>query len=291
MDSERFFKEISAKVLECGRHSLDIQEGIRSLEKDEDPENQAASALTEADIKVQEELLRYFLDQGYDFKIFAEEDTRYVDEFPEEGDTLVSLDPVDGTLAYKNNLPNFCTVLAVYEKGCLDGVMVHTPAFGKFYCATQDVENSWVWTPTESGEFLREDFVYVPKCDKVVLTYNPKKIDPEGKQAEKLDQLRESGFEVHEIDKKGKMDPNIGINSILRGEISAYFRSNVPCLDWGPISLIMEKAGGVVSDYQGRNPDLHRYWGRTDGAKDSRLQSIIVSGNSTIHNTLVDILR
>jgi len=291
MNTEQFFRDILPKLQETGKYALSIQEGIRSLSKGIDPENQAASALTEADIIVQEELLKYFLDKSYGFRIFAEEDTRYVDQFPSEGDTIVSLDPVDGTLAYKTNLPNFCTVLAVYEKGFLDGVLVHTPAFGKFYAATQNRERSWIWTPEEPGDFVMEDFVYVPKSRNVVLTYNPKKIDPNGKQAKKLDKLRELGIVVHEIDKKDKLDPAIGINSILRGEISAYFRTDVPCLDWGPISLIMGKAGGIVTDYNGQNPDLHRYWGRTDGTKESRLPSIVVSGDVTLHSTLVDVLK
>ena len=291
MNTERFFEQIMPKVQECGRTALSIQKGIKQMTKGNELENQAKSALTEADLRVQEEMLKYFLDNGYNFRIFAEEETRFVDQFPKDGDVTVSLDPIDGTRAYMNNLPNFCTVIAVYQKGCLDGVLVNTPAFERAYTATRDGSKSMLWTPDGTGGFARQEFLYLPKVKDTVLTYNPKKADPDGSTAKRLDILRSLGIAVNEIDKKEMTDHSIGINSILRGEINAYFRTDVPCLDWGPISLLMEKAGGAVTDYDGNRDDIYRYWGRTDGSKESRLPSMIVSGDIELYRTVVDVLK
>jgi len=294
MDTENFFRAVLPMVEKCGKYALAVQDTIPHLSKGDDPENLAQSALTEADIQVQEDLLKFFLDNGFNFRIFAEEETKYVDMFPKTGRVLVTVDPIDGTVAYKNRLPNFCTVIAVYVEGCLDGVMLHTPFDGRSYVATQAQPKSLVWTfSSESGVYASEELICIPKSRDILITYSPKKEDPNGEEAKRFEGLEAMGFTVNQFDKKDKMNPRVGLNSILRGEIAAYFRKNVPCLDWGPISLIVEKAGGTVTDYNGNRPDMHRYEGRTDCPKPMRLPSIIVSprGNEDIHGKLVSVLK
>lgn len=295
MDPERFFEKIIPRIADFGRYALAIQDCVRFTTKGSDLENKAASALTDADYMVQEGLLRYFLEQGYRFRVFAEEESPYLKEFPTEGNITLSLDPLDGTAAYIKGFKSFCTVVGIYKGQTLKASLVHIPADKKFYAATQDIERSWIWTPKsedyEEKGYERQNFTYVPKCSNVVLTYNPKKEDPEGKTAKQLERLRAMGITVHELD---KAVTNISLCSILRGDISGYFRRNVPCLDWRPISLIIEKAGGTVTDYNGNRNYHYQNKSDCDGtiSEDFRLPSIIVSGkgNEKIHQDLVSVL-
>lgn len=279
MDVEKFFEEILPRVDDFGRYALAIQNNVHSMSKGSDPEERASNALTDADFIVQEGLLRFFLEKKYNFKVYAEETSPYLDKFPKESEFIVSIDPIDGTLAYKSGLPNFCIVIGVYKNFNLVGTLVHTPFDGKFYCATVNREHAWILKPSDlKDEYIKNDFLFSKEHENEILTYKLSE-----KKVKKIEAL---GIKVNEVDKIDKWNPRIGINSIFRGEIAAYLIDEASALDWGPISLIVEKAGGVVSDYNGKSKNIHRY--KFVNSKMINESSIIVSSDKDFHKALVD---
>ncbi|MBS3081171.1 hypothetical protein J4221_06885 [Candidatus Pacearchaeota archaeon] len=278
----QFFCDIFPRINDFGKYALAIQNGVHIMQKDYIDKLIVNTALTDADFIVQEGLLRTFLVNGYDFRTLTEENSPYNEKFSLENDILVSLDPIDETLAYMNNLPNFCIILGVFRKGKLEGSLIHTPAYEKCYCASVEEENAWIWEKDIDNRFKRNSFSYSLNDENIVFTYKA----PD----DLVRKLERSGLKVYSGEKNASLE-GITAHSILRGKISAFFRTNAPAIDWGPISLIMEKGGGFVTDYEGKREGIYQYWNRKDKWRDSRIPSLVVSGNEEIHNKILNLIR
>ncbi len=284
-DPELFFATILDDIQALGHESLRIQDGIKTYVKG-DASNYAASALTEADLIVQEGILKAIWDAGYDCQINGEESdqykSEYLDKFSKDSDVLVSIDPIDGTLAYKNNLPNFCIVISVYKEGKLVGAMVHTPAYNKTYAACEGQNDSWTWEHNEkTGTYEKVKFKIQAGDTDNLITYKA--------SDEEAEALRDQDFTVHRLERKGEVDENFALNSIFRGELAGYFRSNAPSLDWVPIGYIVEKAGGQTTNFQGETTDLYQLW--NDKGREGRIPSVLVTTSAKIHQKVVDVLK
>jgi len=282
LNINNFFEDILPRVDYFGRYALAIQKYVYSTEKGNSNDSKTKRALTDADFIVQEGLLRTFLEKNYCFKIFAEENSPYNDKFPSKEDTLITLDPIDETLAYMNNLPNFCIILGVFNKGTLEGALVHTPFDRKFYYATQEKEKSWVWEADDEQNYAKRPLYYNQNSNNIVVTY---KSEPKV-----VSSLENTGIKVYQSDKNTSLQ-GIATHSILRREISAFFRQNVPAIDWAPLSLLIEKAGGFVTDYNGKRDNIYQYWERKDGWQESRIPSLVVSWDRELHDKILEVLK
>ncbi len=278
-----FFEDIFPRIADYGIYALAIQKYVYSMIKTYTDDLRVNTALTDADFMVQEGLLRTFIDKGYIFSIFAEENSPYNEKFPLENDILVTLDPIDETLAYMNNLPNFCITLGVFNRGTLEGALIHTPAYEKCYCASIEDENSWMWEKNskKSNEYIKSHFSFTQQRNNIVVTYkSPDKV---------VNKLENLGVKVYRAENNASLE-GITIHSILRGEIAAFFRTNAPAIDWAQITLIMEKGGGMVTDYDGNKNEIFQYWNRKDKWSDSRIPSLVVSANKGIHEKILRVV-
>ncbi len=264
---EEFFDAILPTVQLFGDIAYVRQFAVEPLYKGKACDNEALRVYTEEDLIVQNGIARdleLLLDR-FTFSFLPEEDSPINDRFPKNERVLVVLDPIDGTLAYINQKDVFCQVLSVYVDYRLEGTMVYTPVFKKTYCATQ--EKAW-------NEDKKE--LIIPEGNNKVLTIDlPEEI---------CAALERRGLQILEFGTP-KMDKNLEINSIYRGDIGGYFKKDAPCFDWWPIALPVEKAGHAVTDFQGR-PLSHRY--KCDQIP--HIPSVIAATNPVVHKILVEIL-
>ena len=57
------------------------------------------------------------------------------------------------------------------------------------------------------------------------------------------------------------------------------------------MSLIVEKAGGIVTDYMGNRKNIYKYFNRDEKSLQGCLPSVIVSTDAEIHREIVSILK
>ncbi|MBS3116533.1 hypothetical protein J4421_02955 [Candidatus Woesearchaeota archaeon] len=261
LTTEQLFKKILPTIERYVGYALRIQKGIHSQDKGDSTDNEAIRAFTDADVIVQEGIardLKKILDEGYSFRFVPEEESPYNHLFPKESPITVTLDPIDGTLLFKRGYPGFCTILAKYVNGYLDGVLVHNATNGATYCATQDEEGN----------------------NKIISMNVPE---------EQAEALRERGIELLQFGTP-EIPPDLEMNAMCHGKIGGYFKLQASAFDWGPFSLIVKNGGGFVSDFQGNEHSIQRYWGRNDGTKEGNTPSIIAVADKRLHETLVDVL-
>ena len=284
LTTEQLFKKILPTIERYVGYALRIQKGIHSQDKGDSTDNEAIRAFTDADVIVQEGIardLKKILDEGYSFRFVPEEESPYNHLFPKESPITVTLDPIDGTLLFKRGYPGFCTILAKYVNGYLDGVLVHNATNGATYCATQDEEQSWIWRPTrERGKYTKTQWQVLPGNNKIISMNVPE---------EQAEALRERGIELLQFGTP-EIPPDLEMNAMCHGKIGGYFKLQASAFDWGPFSLIVKNGGGFVSDFQGNEHSIQRYWGRNDGTKEGNTPSIIAVADKRLHETLVDVL-
>ena len=292
--AQELFRRILPVVTRYGRYALQIQRGVHAEDKGSADENPVVRAFTDADQILQEGISKELLQlqkEGFNFSLLAEEDSPYNQLFPPDQSVLVTVDPIDGTILYKQGLSGWSTIINVFKDGRLEGFSLHTPQDGLTYVATQDLPQSQIWTP-QGGV---RSWEIRPIGKQMVASMNV--------PAKTREALRQRGVQVYELGST-EIQPPIEVNSMFRGEIlDGYFLGRdyltwtkmdktdkgVPAIDWGPTSLFVEKGGGYVSDFEGKKDDIHQYWGRKDGLQ-GRISSIIAVSSESLHKTLVEVL-
>lgn len=101
-------------------------------------ESAAKAALTIADTASQEALLVRLLERFPGVELDAEEDTPSVARFPAQGDALVVIDPIDGTLrSYLDGDGPYSILIGLATEGRFDAALVALPREGLFFDAVR----------------------------------------------------------------------------------------------------------------------------------------------------------
>jgi len=149
-----------------------------------DEETDVKAALTIADSACQEALLVPLLDHFPDVVLAAEEDTPSVARFPESGDELVVIDPIDGTLRfYLECMGPYGIMIGLAVNGEYEAGLVALPRERLFF---QAVRGSGACVSRGDGEPQAARFD--PDGDRVLVTHDL----PD----DAVEFLRGKGFEV-----------------------------------------------------------------------------------------------
>lgn len=157
------------------------------------------------------------------------------------------IDPIDGTLPYSAGLPTFGVSIGLLKKGRPDLGVINLPALGELY-----------WAQRGKGAFMDNKKISVSKKDKI---------------EEAL-----VGFELGWIEGRKKVLRNLiepialnarytpifgctiaGLSYVARGVLDGYIHTAYPW-DFAAGAVIIEEAGGKISDQQGNSVDWSRNW-------------------------------
>jgi histidinol-phosphatase len=173
------------------------------------------------------------------------------------------IDPIDGTKSFVRGIPFFATLIALEEEGEVTAGVVHAPATGELLHARKG-QGAF----DETGKQLRVS--EVSKLSAAMVSFGGLKI------------FRRAGYWAaieRIIDATGRQrgyGDYLGSSAVIRGWSEAMIELDVKPWDLGPLKILVEEAGGKLTDVGGR-PTI--YGG-----------SAVVS-NGRVHDELVEILR
>lgn len=206
--------------------------------------------VTQADVECEQAIRRIILERFPDHGFFGEETGR-----SGGGDSLWLVDPIDGTKAFVRGYPLFSTQIALMRDG--------RPVLGVSSGALFD---ELAWAETGRGASLNGERLRVSDIDQLsraaLSTGNLKTLAGSagwarfGELVAAVDRIRGYGdfYQYH---------------LLAAGRIDAVIDSDVGILDIAALAVIVEEAGGVFTDLQGRpvglettsvlaaNPALH----------------------------------
>jgi myo-inositol-1(or 4)-monophosphatase len=199
-------------------------------------EKAQAGLVTNADLEAERAALRVLKKARPDFGFLAEESG--ASGKPTEGRWV--LDPLDGTTNFVHGFPMFCVSIAAEWQGVVVAGCIYHPVLDETY-----------WAIRGKGAFLGRKRLQVSKTRKLKdsllttgFTYRKNELPLEMRPFERLSSV------VRAIRRPGSAALDLAYTA--RGVFDGFWERNLSPWDVAAGSLLVEEAGGKVTDFTGR---------------------------------------
>ncbi len=176
------------------------------------------------------------------------------------------IDPLDGTTNYLFGIPCYCTSVALWEEGKITIGVIYDPERDECFSAAKGL-----------GAFLNGDPIKVSDQSDIKLTLLATGFpyDNRGRQLDYLNILAEVNRNTRGIRRLGAAAVDMAY--VACGRLDGFYEYGLNAWDVAAGALIIEEAGGKVSDFYGENDYL---FGNT-----------LVCDNGLIHREMVDFVK
>jgi len=217
------------------------------------------SPVTEADVAAEAAIRRVLQGQFPEDGFYGEESAAE----RLDAECLWLVDPIDGTKSFVREYPMFSTQIALRQRGRLELGVSSAPVYGEI-----------AWAERGQGAWLDGTRLAVSRIgrfeDATISTGNLKTLaaGPRwaalGRMVARLDRIRGFGDFLH-------------YHLLAAGKIEAVIESNIHILDIGALAVIVEEAGGRVTDLE--------------GAPLSLASTSILASNGLLHEPILEEFR
>jgi myo-inositol-1(or 4)-monophosphatase len=178
------------------------------------------------------------------------------------------IDPIDGTTNFAHSYPFFCVSIAVEEDGQLILGVVFNP-----------VANELFWAQKGGGAWLNDKPIKVSKINKLEESLLSTGFHSSSKASEHAN--RETFMRMTDSTHGVRRDGSAALDIcfVACGRTEGFWERQIALWDIGAGTIIVEEAGGYVTDLSGRNFDL----------KNVRVN--ILASNKLVHHQIVEVLN
>lgn len=177
------------------------------------------------------------------------------------------IDPLDGTTNFAHGLPIFAVSIGLHHKGRAIAGGVYAPALGELYLAAR-----------KHGTTRNGQLVQVSKTDELINTMITTGFPYEREAV--LDwimlNLREFVSQCRGVVRMGAASYDLAC--IASGTMDAFYETDLKPWDMAAGQLLVEEAGGKVTNFKGEEFDLH---GR----------QLVATNGTSLHDQVVEILK
>ncbi|UCE98115.1 MAG: inositol monophosphatase [Dehalococcoidia bacterium] len=217
-------------------------------------------AITKYDKLVDELIVHQIRNQYPEHRVLSEEGGLTKGE----SEWLWIVDSLDGTTSFANSNPLFSVCIALQHDGELLLGAIYAPALGELYFAEKG-----------KGAFLNHKRIHVSEISELKKSYL---LYCEGGEKDRLKTgsiLGKIYPEVMDLRKLG----SAGLETawVAAGKAEAYFTTNIEPWDVAPGILLIQEAGGRVTNFQGNSWKVER--------------SDLLFSNGKVHSSLLDFLE
>jgi len=151
------------------------------------------------------------------------------------------VDPIDGTVNFANTMPLSVVLIAYASHGIVQFGLVHDPYRNETFTATRG-----------KGAFLNGKPIYVSRtaemATSLMATGSPPNLDSLGASLRALNLISSQVQSMRMLGSAG-----VHLSWLAAGRLTAYFEADLNSWDTAACSIIIEEAGGKVTDVWG-NP-------------------------------------
>lgn len=278
-------KEILSELLPflkvAGTYAQEIQKRISIHPDKYDGDHLFANALTDADLSIQTFIEVTLLAKFPNVRFYGEEyeqtyNTKYFRaiDLGDQGDYLVTLDPIDGTRYYMDGHPNYLVMMTVVNADGFEAAIALSPANNCYYYALRG-----------QGTFIGSMEDSLDEC-------NPLKIEDPGEKvvlgtalSPIADRVR-SHYPVIDLKTEYSSElPVPPINGLLTGEVAGVILASAQFIDTAALAWMASEMGYPMTTYEGEPLP------KPSECENYRITEVIVSANQTMQNKLIEIMR
>lgn len=220
--------------------------------------------VTEADLAAEEIILDVLQDKLPGIKILAEESSCAYDKIPAEPVWII--DPLDGTTNFAHNFPWFAVSIAFYDKGRSHVGVIYNPIQKELFCATLD-----------GGAWLNDHRIKVSAItvlrNALVATGFP--YDIQERSDSVLAMLKTVLMHAQGVRRPGAAALDLAY--LACGRVDAFWELGLKPWDTAAGYLLVEEAGGILSDF--------------NGSPFSPFRPELLASNAFVHKDLIALLR
>lgn len=219
--------------------------------------------VSQADLESEEMIVRLIRDAFPDHEILAEEGQRGATD----AEHLWVVDPLDGTTNFLHQIPHYAVSIAYYRDGQAICGVVYNPSRNDWYEAVKGQGARYQGKPIQVAECARLDQALVG----IGFYY-----DRGAMMQATLDATRDL-FEqqIHGIRRFGTA--SLDLAQVATGAVGAYFEYELSPWDFAAGRLLVEEAGGQVTDCKGDKLPLKK--------------GSVLASNSVLHPAVLAITR
>ncbi len=224
--------------------------------------------VSEASLQVQEAIVSTLLAEFPHSEILAEEGPEDA-PLPVDAEHLWIVDPICGSLNFVQGIPYFAVSIALRSEGSIRAGVVYDPCHDELFEAT-----------TEASAALNGKKIAVQQISEGTEAWESAIVGtdwphsgPRRQQARQLVEVMTG--QVTECNLMGS--PALGIASVAAGRLHAYWHLDLKIWDIAAAGLILERAGGILTDAQGAT------WLGSDGG--------YIASNDVIHGWVLDCMQ
>lgn len=221
-----------------------------------------AELVTEADEQAEQKIKEILGDAFPNYGMLTEEGG----EFKGEGDARWIVDPLDGTTNYVHGLPFFSTSIALEKEGKIVLGAIHNPIVKQTYAAERGSG------ATLNGQLLQVSDTDEPRRALLGTSYP----DASENISVGLDLFERFTSLARGMRRLGS--GALDLCYVAAGRLDGCYEQDFSAWDIAAGVLIVEEAGGEVSDYQGSRLDLEKSEG-------------LVASNKILHPSLISVTR
>lgn len=226
------FKNVAIEATkEAGEVLLELAETTIKYEMKNSRDIQA-----EADLRSEEIIIKKIKTAFPSHSIFAEESG----EETNESEYLWAVDPLDGTINYSRGIEEFCISIALSQHGQTILAVVYQPVLQQLFVAEKG-----------KGAYLNGQKLEVSSETKLVnclaATDNTSHLEDRRKNFSLLTKVAD---EVRQIRVFGSAA--LHLIRVAQGQLDFYFKLRYNHWDYAAAALIVQEAGGIVTDVNGQ---------------------------------------
>lgn len=255
-----------------------LQPKIAALPEKDGKDNLFASALTDADLAIQNFMEVTLLGNFPNIRFHGEEyessaNTKYFRaiDLGEKDDYLVTLDPIDGTRYYMDGHSNYQIILSILNTDDYEAVIAISPS-----------ENVYFYAIRGEGAFKGSLEQELSDCSQLKVSSAPKPTILLGTSMNSLTPALQDKYTVinaAEDYSSSVQMPNL--NSIFRGELSGAVKRFGQFIDGGALAFIAREAGCIVTTFDGSAlPPLR-------SCEDYKLPGLLIATSESVHQDLL----
>jgi len=219
--------------------------------------------VTDYDVKVEKFLINEFKSKFSDYSIIAEETTQ------ENFNNSIIIDPIDGTTNFAHHIPHCAISIGVYEKKEPKYAIVYNPVLNELYSAKKGegaFKNGKKITVSNQDDFQRS----------LIATGFPySSAENEDDLKWVINKLKHILPRCQDIRRLGSAA--LDLCYVAEGKYEGFYEINLKPWDVSAGILIVQEAGGIISNEYGNDYDLFE-------------DKCIVASNGIIHNEMVEIV-
>lgn len=214
--------------------------------------------VTNCDIASENAITQCLSEEYPKAKVLSEE----VGEISGDEDLVFIVDPIDGTHNFIHQIPLYAISIGVYARQTLLAGMIHMPEFGEYLYAVRGQGAFRNGSPIACSD--------TSSLRSAMVAYD-NQFHKQAAMLENLSPLADACFTLRVFG-----SACVDLANTAQGRIDARVFHRTKLVDFAAGQVIVEEAGGTVTDFQGRPVTL-------------KTQDVIAS-NGSIHQELVEVL-